>query len=370
MFSRPAALPRWATGGGALITAPSSGAQDSGHAPDTALTAQLLNWQQNLTYQWLAFLDQNNGSSFAAACDAASNMQKATLGSVGMSSYAGCRGTLRACGTAGKLIRSVDGGRSWTSDTAGSSYSGDFNQIAYAPTGTGQPCVAVGGGTSLQRSGGNSGTWTQDLSAGFNLNAVASGNNLFVVTGASGTYTSPIASVSWTLHSSPANAPNSLKLGFGAGLFVGGDSVSGKVCTSADGVTWSLQTTGLPAGTSLAQIAYDAAFGFVATFVASGPVWYILTSPDAINWSIQATSNTDVYQRLAILPNMCFVGVLNSNLWKVWDGSTFRTVYIPEINGLASCVSDDTMSGGAQYTLIGQDGSGGFYTARVNYPTF
>jgi len=56
-MARPTAFPRWATGGTAVIAAPTSTEQDVGHIPQTILTAQLANWLQNLVYQWLVYLD-------------------------------------------------------------------------------------------------------------------------------------------------------------------------------------------------------------------------------------------------------------------------------------------------------------------------
>ena len=56
-MARPTKLPRWATGGSAVIAEPSEPEKDAGHLPQTILTAQLANWLSNLVYQWIVYLD-------------------------------------------------------------------------------------------------------------------------------------------------------------------------------------------------------------------------------------------------------------------------------------------------------------------------
>lgn len=56
-LSKPTNLPRWADGGGAAITEPSSGEKDVGWEDAAVIPADYFNWLQFTTYEWLAWLD-------------------------------------------------------------------------------------------------------------------------------------------------------------------------------------------------------------------------------------------------------------------------------------------------------------------------
>lgn len=53
---KPTSLPRWGDVSGVIVE-PSSGKKDAGWAVDERPPAQYMMWLQNLTYQWLAWLD-------------------------------------------------------------------------------------------------------------------------------------------------------------------------------------------------------------------------------------------------------------------------------------------------------------------------
>lgn len=59
-FSRPPALPRWADVAGAIVT-PTSGKLDIGYVPGERPPAQYENWNKNLVYKWIGYLDANLG---------------------------------------------------------------------------------------------------------------------------------------------------------------------------------------------------------------------------------------------------------------------------------------------------------------------
>jgi len=57
MATKPTTLPRWATDGAALLVEPNEGKKDIGWVVAEPPPAQVINWQENLTYQWCAYLD-------------------------------------------------------------------------------------------------------------------------------------------------------------------------------------------------------------------------------------------------------------------------------------------------------------------------
>jgi len=69
-MARPTKLPRWATGGTAVIVEPSEPEKDAGHLPQTILTAQLANWLANLAYQWITYLDTDRPALTTATAPA------------------------------------------------------------------------------------------------------------------------------------------------------------------------------------------------------------------------------------------------------------------------------------------------------------
>ncbi len=55
-MAKPTSLPRWADVGGDIVE-PASGKKDTGWIEDEIPPAQYFNWLENLTYQWLVWLD-------------------------------------------------------------------------------------------------------------------------------------------------------------------------------------------------------------------------------------------------------------------------------------------------------------------------
>lgn len=293
-MSKPATQPRWATGGGALITTPSSGAQDTGHVPDTAPTAQLFNWFWNLVYQWIAYLDAFNASiatKFGAVAVTTSDRQVADVlqyraelaalhNAIGVSSpgfsismadvASNGAGTLVAVGSAsGEIYTSSTLGRTWTARTPGSGFNGAFYGVIWASSLS--LFVAVGNGTIQTSPDGI--TWTQRVSnAGVQNRCVAFGNGKIVVTmfdGAStySVYTSTNGTVwSTTVMSVPLSTET---LAFGNGVFVSPSDATGSanVYTSTDGLTWSTHTWGSSSLMRALQVRYVPVAGY---FVALG----------------------------------------------------------------------------------------------------
>ena len=65
MATKPTNLFRWASGGGAVITEPTSGKKDTGFGTTAEILAgELLNWLFNGAYQWFAYLDDLAAQAF------------------------------------------------------------------------------------------------------------------------------------------------------------------------------------------------------------------------------------------------------------------------------------------------------------------
>ena len=65
MATKPASLPEWASGGGAVITEPTSGEKQDGAVSGEFARAEHINWALNLIYLWLAYLDDLAAQAFA-----------------------------------------------------------------------------------------------------------------------------------------------------------------------------------------------------------------------------------------------------------------------------------------------------------------
>lgn len=62
-MAKPVSLPRWATGGGAVITDPPSGNKDTGWTLNQVPPSSWFNWYMNLVYLWTQYLDGIEGET-------------------------------------------------------------------------------------------------------------------------------------------------------------------------------------------------------------------------------------------------------------------------------------------------------------------
>lgn len=310
-MSKPASQPRWATDGGALITTPSSGAQDVGHVPSTALTAQLANWFWNLVYQWTLWLagqvsglitnlgavvDDGGDNTLAnmfrmrAALTAICGASSATVNGGGESfeafASAGA-GRIVAVGDSGGMIKTSDDcGVTWTSRTAGSAFAGSFNDVLWA-SGLGL-YIAVGVGTVQTSPDGV--TWTQRVTSALNYGSVAFDGvaNVVVVAWDGASTYSTLTSANGTSYTSHAQAISlsTTALVFGLGLFVAGKNAAGvNVYTSPDGVTWTARVWGSSSAMLCNHLAYCTNTGHLYAHGATGGTRELQTSTDGITWA-------------------------------------------------------------------------------------
>lgn len=211
MATKPTSYPRWATVG-AAITVPSSGAQDVGHVPDTALYAELLNWFWNLVYQWIIYFDAEvtprneirARHDIQGALDYVSGVTiYASPNKVSGIAARSTSGRICTVGNSARIYTSDDLGASWSSRTAANSYAGDFTDVVY----TGNFFIAIGASGEIQTSPTGS-TWTHVTGIGSDSvdviavdtsgNAVAAGVNGKV-------YTAVSPYSTWTVHTNAVN---------------------------------------------------------------------------------------------------------------------------------------------------------------------
>lgn len=305
--SRPTSLPVWATAPGAVL-APSSGKQTDGWLAGERPPARFINWQANLTYQWLQWLDQQEQAgtpalaaeiAARAAADSAEataraaadtdmlwkskagreltalgEAQSTTVGSGRWSSFCSNGfGHLLAVGDSGTIAESTDSGVTWSSCTSGSSFTGNYKQCAHG-VGTSGPIYVAAGGTDIQSMLSTTGAsaFTQRATAGgsYLIKGVTFGNGQFVAIGDDGSgnfksWTSPDG-ITWTSHAIAGTnaAPNGKLIsigGPGTAAYVGINS-AGSVWTSPDGVTWTSRSLSGAPGFTPTSLAFNATQGY------------------------------------------------------------------------------------------------------------
>lgn len=332
MATKPATQPRWADGGGALITTPSSGAQDVGHVPNTAPAAQLFNWFWNLVYLWIAFFDAQRSdlvTRFGGATADSADGQLTNILQVREETSAFGRltkitgvlsggefpaafavagngtGTIVCVGTGGKISSSANGGKSWTSRTAGSAFAGAFNSVIWTSLGGGL-FVATGDG-SLQTSPDGT-TWTQRVTSALHYTAVASTSSLIVVVVWNGTTTySTLTSTDGTTYTSHAQAItlSVTALAVSSSLFVCPNGAGGTtVYTSTDGVTWTVRSWGSSSTMLCTSVGYVVGSGHFVAVGSAGGTTEMQSSPDGTTWTrlrtyVSVTQIVPVYTRTA-----------------------------------------------------------------------
>lgn len=256
-MAKPSSLPRWATDGAAQITVPSSGAQDIGHAPDTALTAQLLNWFWNLVYLWIAWFDmaKTNIDTNNALIEINAILGPATTiatgGGTQLKAFAMSlsSGRIVGVGVGGAIKTSDNLGVSWTSRTADASYSGDFNDVVYDVTNG--VFIACGTAGEIQTSPDGV-TWTQRTSnaSGLSLISLATDQGMTVAFAISGgVFVRSTNAATWVA-GTPLNSgvweAISVTKRKSAGLWAvvgaptGAADRTKSLYTSTDGSTWSV----------------------------------------------------------------------------------------------------------------------------------
>jgi hypothetical protein len=211
-------------------------------------------------------------------------------------------GTILAVGNGAAIYTSADFGATWTARTADSGYAGDFRCAVWdASNGF------VIGGTlgETQRSGVSTdgASWTSHTTGTSAWNQIVHGNGNYVISG-----TGPAElrvsnnGSSWSVQATGATTPGALI--FANGLFLLADGAH--IRTSPDYVTWTQRS--LPAGPAVVlHLGYHPRFGFLAAAGDASDIFtpphvaYLLSSPDAITWSIFSTDTSDTPLKFAAI---------------------------------------------------------------------
>lgn len=216
--------------------------------------------------------------------------------------------TFVAVGADGVILTSPDA-VTWTRQSSG--YSGSLRGITYA-NGT---FVAVGNDGVILTSP-DAVTWTSQ--SAFSGACITYANNTFVVVGGDGILTSPDAE-NWTSQrlgfSSRNQALNRIIYANNTFVAVGGGPLDGTIITSPDAVAWTIQEDKYP--NYLKDLTYAN-----GTFVAVGIDGIILTSPDAKTWTCQRSGYSDTLQSITYA-NDTFVAVGFRTILTSPDGKTW-----------------------------------------------
>lgn len=180
-----------------------------------------------------------------------------------------------AAGAGAKLFTSATAlSGSWTSRTSGFTADG-INGLSYGLVGATQTFVAVGAGKISSSTDGSAVTWTlrsnPAQTANKHLYAAAYGAGRFVAVGQDGMLVYSSDGTTWLQAKDPGAADSWQAVTFYGGLFVMVSTTAGKIATSPDGITWTLQTTGW-----LAQNLAVCCDG--TSFIAAGALGNILTA--------------------------------------------------------------------------------------------
>jgi hypothetical protein len=180
---------------------------------------------------------------------------------------------------------------------------------------------------------------------------VAWGNGRFAALGHLGAVMTSPDGIQWTQHADlPVNNFNDLL--WNGTKFVGaGHTINGGVfVTSADGVSWALQTTPLP----VKGLAWNGAL-----HVAVGAVGSILTSPDAVSWTPRDSGTTDLLEGVTWSappggpPTAVAVGYGNpATILSSTDGGVTWTAHA----SASSLPLHDVAWSGSEYVAVGQSG--------------
>ncbi len=283
---------------GGLITSPNASAWTERSVPTTAsLTGVAATGSLAVAVGYDTILTSPNGTTWTARTFAATGPGVSRALRAVISGPAG----FLAGGSQGALYASADGISSWANRSVPSSR-GIF---AVAHDGTRYCAVGTSGAVARSTDGV---TWAQGTGLSviptWPWAAIARGAGVFVAAGAGAEIMSSADCVTWTERNAGRNADPATGIAgdlrdvaFGSSTFVAvgeefPDPAPGipLIATSADGVSWTQRSSGLPTGVerSLSTVGFGN-----GTFVALGTEWstgasILLTSPNGVAWTSQS----------------------------------------------------------------------------------
>jgi hypothetical protein len=172
--------------------------------------------------------------------------------------------------------------------------------------------------------------WTPLLTTvfdNFNLNFVAFGGDQWLTASTGGLILTSADGLNWVRQNSGVtNSLRAAAFGNGTWVVVG---ANGRALTSPDGVTWTVRATGFSG--DLNGIAFRG-----EQFVAAGSGGAILTSGDGVNWARQNSGVTGVLNTVGFVGGTCVIGgdaglVLHSPNLTVWTRGTLGGGVTPTI---------------------------------------
>jgi hypothetical protein len=176
--------------------------------------------------------------------------------------------------------------------------------------------VAVGSGGAVLDSPDGVHWFTASTPAPMSLTQVVFGGNQFVAVGKSGTIWVSSNGFIWTASASGTTV-DLYRVAYGPSGFVaeGGVTPNNVLLSSQDGSSWSsIDISGIPTGpgTGLGSVAYGAGkyvvIVYLSYFDSSGNAFETLTSPDAINWTLQPVANPASHSGILLDRGLTFGG--------------------------------------------------------------
>lgn len=262
------------------------------------------------------------------------------LRNMSLEAAASGNGIYVAVGEDGFIMHSTDG-TTWTKVSSG--VEDDLWDVAY---GNGV-FVAVGGNTVFVSNDGL--TWNEyPPPTDFSSYSITFGNGIFVAidSNPNSVFISNDG-INWSL---PVILPSSTTftdITYGGGLFVV-VGYQGKVVTSPDGTSWTLETSGTTK--TLWQVTYGAGPGVYVIVGASGTV---LTSPNGHAWTVQASGISQTLMTVGYGGNGFVTSGSNSSsdaghIWTSPDGAGWTERTSPAYEWFF-----DTLYAGSNYFLVG-----------------
>lgn len=187
---------------------------------------------------------------------------------------------------------------------------------------------------------------TLNLPATTFTGGVAFGNSVYVAAGSGGVIYSSADGITWTVRTS-GTATGFSAMVYAGGLFVG---IGNNMCrTSTDGITWTTRAAAFP-GQPLLVYANNT---WVAYSTSAGTQFYV--SSDAITWTLSNTTLPYTYFYMKVLNDIVFFlrNTVNTAYFTTFDGNKIQTVG----PGTAAVSTQDCVESNGIYYVSTSDGS-------------
>lgn len=382
MATKPTDSVEFSTGGGALVSEPTLGKKQEGWVPNKRLPARWLNWIMRAYYRWISYFDEsvddlNTDVStlkhFAAQLGPTNFFVKSTGVTDDITDIIQLSSTeFLACTDAGGIIKSVDGGETWSAKTSQFS----STPIRGFVKGSGANVIAFGDSSKISFSTDSGNTWTAKTTVFANTMSFLRGvfydgtyylaadngfvphstdgdtwvednqslgttfwvgdlNDYQVFLGSAGKYNyasgqGGVANVAATI----AGTPGDLKAAAYGGpsgsevyiIVTSTGKILSRAASTAPINSWTVRDTGLG---NFVGVIWSSRFELFFAWSSSG----LYSSPDGITWTLRENSGS--YTKFednapAFSPNaMAIFGSNIADYYAPLSGNWFRSVYLP-----------------------------------------